>query len=563
VAAFEFSAEPLRPDKLRHEVEDSSCGGYATFEGWVRDHNDGRQVRRLEYEAYVELAVREGERIVAEAVRRFGVKHARCVHRVGDLALGDLAVWVGVSAAHRAEAFAACRYVIDEVKHRVPIWKKEHYVTGDSGWVNCERCAAGAATEGTADARGHEHAHTHEHGHSHAHAHEPEHAHEHGPVHEHGHEHARATGRDDGNPQAPPRDVTAHPAGLPRPDYSRQTVLREVGLAGQAKLRRARVLVIGAGGLGVPVLQYLAGAGVGVLGVVDGDLLDASNLHRQTLYALADVGQPKALLAARRLRALNPEVDVRPHVERATAERLPALAADYDVLVDCSDNFATKFLVNDVAQRLGKAAVLASVYQYEGQLQVVKPGSACLRCLWPDATRDGLVGNCAEAGVLGPVPGVFGSLQALEVLKLVLGLPGALDDSILLFDLNTLQSQRLRARRAPACASGPCVRASADSSADAHPPPELEFATLRDALAAGYVIVDIREAPEVAAAPVSVATRHVPMSALLDAPAQLAGGTRYLLLCARGQRSAGAAAALRRAGVASVWSLRGGLAAFD
>jgi adenylyltransferase/sulfurtransferase len=534
VAAFEFASSPLRPDELRRALEDPACGGYATFEGWVRDHNDGRAVRRLEYEAYVELAVKEGERIVAEALRRFGVRHVRCVHRVGDLPLGELAVWVGVSAGHRAEAFAACRYVIDEVKHRVPIWKKEHYASGDSGWVNCERCAAGAG------------------GHA---------AHEHGQV--HAHDHARVHADD------------AASAPL-RPDYSRQTVLPEVGAAGQARLRRARVLVIGAGGLGVPVLQYLAGAGVGVLGIVDGDVLDPSNLHRQTLYSLADTGRQKALLARDRLRALNPEVDVRAHAERATAERLPSLAADYDVLVDCTDNFAAKFLVNDVAVRLGKPAVLASVYQYEGQLQVVRPGGACLRCLWPEATRDGLVGNCAEAGVLGPVPGVLGSLQALEVLKLLLDLPGRLDDAVLLLDLATLETRRLRARRAAGCAGGPCRRVAAGAAGaagaaqdlpEAHEstggpdPQELDFGTLAEAAAQGYTLVDVREPREIASAPAGAPCLAIPMGRLLDDPAQLPSGPRYLLLCTRGQRSAGAAAALRAGGRARVWSLRGGLAA--
>jgi adenylyltransferase/sulfurtransferase len=522
VATFEFSTSPLRPDELRNALEDPACGGYATFEGWVRDHNEGRRVRRLEYEAYAELAVKEGERIIAEAVRRFGVRHARCVHRVGDLALGDLAVWVGVSAGHRAEAFAACRYVIDEVKHRVPIWKKEHYVDGDSGWVNCERCAAGAGEHDDGAHAGHAHAHAHGHG--------------------------------------------TPASALPRPDYSRQTVLPQVGAAGQARLRRARVLVIGAGGLGVPVLQYLAGAGIGVLGVVDGDTLDASNLHRQTLYTMADVGRDKALLARDRLRALNPEVDVRAYAERATAERLPVLAADYDVLVDCTDNFATKFLVSDVAVRSGKPAVLASVYQYEGQLQVVRPGGACLRCLWPEATRDGLVGNCAEAGVLGPVPGVFGSLQALEVLKLILELPGRLDDAVLLFDLGTLETRRIRARRAPACAGGACTRVAeaANTVADTPAEPlELAVGTLADAVARGYTLVDLREANEIAAAPASAPCRAIPLGRLLDDPTLLPPGPRYLLLCARGQRSAGATTALRRAGHASVWSLRGGLAALQ
>jgi len=165
---FFFSADPLDLTHLRGTVEDATCGGYVSFEGWVRDHNDGRSVARLEYEAFELLAVKEGQRIISEAIERFGVTRARCVHRVGLLELGHVAVWVGVSAPHRGEAFAACRYIIDEVKHRVPIWKKEYYVDGDSGWVNCERCAA-AALDSTAQTS-HHHDHSHDHNHNHGHA---------------------------------------------------------------------------------------------------------------------------------------------------------------------------------------------------------------------------------------------------------------------------------------------------------------------------------------------------------------------------------------------------------
>jgi molybdopterin synthase catalytic subunit len=153
-APFTFSRTPLDVGALRAPLADPACGGYATFEGWVRDHNEGQRVRHLEYEAYEELAVREAGRIVAEATSRFGVTHAACAHRLGDLEIGEVAVWVGVSATHRDEAFRACRYIIDEIKQRLPIWKKEHYVGGDSGWVNCERCAAPSA---------HHERHEHEH----------------------------------------------------------------------------------------------------------------------------------------------------------------------------------------------------------------------------------------------------------------------------------------------------------------------------------------------------------------------------------------------------------------
>jgi molybdopterin synthase catalytic subunit len=139
---FRFTQAAIDTEAARRELQDLGAGGYVSFEGWVRDLNEGQEVTRLEYEGFQELAVKEGDRILAEALRRFPVKHALCIHRLGSLGLGEMAVWVGVSSAHRGEAFDACRFIIDEVKHRVPIWKKEHYRSGDSGWVNCERCAA-------------------------------------------------------------------------------------------------------------------------------------------------------------------------------------------------------------------------------------------------------------------------------------------------------------------------------------------------------------------------------------------------------------------------------------
>jgi adenylyltransferase/sulfurtransferase len=244
-----------------------------------------------------------------------------------------------------------------------------------------------------------------------------------------------------------------------QPDYSRQLLLKEIGAGGQAKLAESRVLVVGAGGLGSPVLQYLAGAGVGHLGVVDADTLDASNLHRQPLYALADVGQPKVQLARAAVMAINPSVAVETHGTRFTADNALELVRAYDVVIDCSDNFRTKFLVNDAAVLARRPAVFASVYQYEGQLQVFKPepGHACLRCLWPDATADGVVGNCAEAGVLGPVPGTIGSLQALLTLKILLAMPGQLDGELLLLDFMNFSSVKLKAPRRSTCVAPACA----------------------------------------------------------------------------------------------------------
>jgi molybdopterin/thiamine biosynthesis adenylyltransferase/molybdopterin synthase catalytic subunit/rhodanese-related sulfurtransferase len=543
---FRFSHEPIDTTPLREALENPESGGYTSFEGWVRNHNEGHQVSRLEYEAFEPLAVKEGERIVAEAIARFGIERAACVHRIGNLGIGDMAVWVGASARHRDEAFRACRYIIDEVKHRVPIWKKEHYENGDSGWVNCERCAAPSE-------------HTHEH-----HSHGDHHSH-------HGHpsEHVE---RADAPPQASHAHVHASPAKRaerPVPDYSRQVALKEVGLSGQAKLRNSRVLVIGCGGLGVPVIQYLAGAGVGRLGMVDGDKLEASNLHRQTMYALADVGEHKAILASDRVRALNPEVDARAYTLRLTAENAEDLVKEYDLVIDCTDNFSTKFLLNDVCVRLRKPAIFSSVYQYEGQLQVVRPDreGACLRCVWPEATRDGLVGNCAEAGVLGPVPGVFGSLQALEALKTLLDLPGQLGNELLVLDLLTLSVSRVRIKRAATCpdhASSRVIRPLAAATAQAaSEPAELTFDSLDEAEAKGFSVIDIREARELEEMPTPTGNgRHIPMGELLHGSNALTAegdSRKYLLLCASGRRSLAATEELRSRGRANVYSLRGGV----
>ena len=503
--SFRFSSTPLEASVLRAELSDPSCGGFSAFEGWVRDHNEGRRVHRLEYEAFEPLAIMEGERIIAEAAARFGVEHASCVHRIGALEIGETAVWVGVTARHRDEAFRACRYIIDEVKHRVPIWKKEHYENGDSGWVNCERCAEHAA------------------GHMHAHG------------------------------------SRGHGAAL-TPDYSRQTALKEVGAAGQQKLRHASVLVVGCGGLGVPVMTYLAAAGVGSIGLVDADRLEASNLHRQTLYSLADVGKPKVELAAARLRALNPDVEIQTHATRLDAATAPGIVAAYSLVIDCTDNFSTKFMLNDTCVRLRKPVIFSSVYQYEGQLQVVRPerGGPCLRCVWPEATRDGLVGNCAEAGVLGPVPGTFGSLQALEALKLLLDLPGQLSEELLVMDLLTLSVTRVRTRRAADCPGH--ARAAHGDQVDM----ELSFESLEEALADGFDVVDVREPHELArlATPCSSA-RHLPIAQLLHGRPDMPADNRYLLVCASGQRSLAAAQELRSRGYGQVFSLRGGIAALS
>jgi sulfur-carrier protein adenylyltransferase/sulfurtransferase len=332
-------------------------------------------------------------------------------------------------------------------------------------------------------------------------------------------------------------------------------LLKEVGAAGQAALAEARVLVVGLGGLGSPVLQYLAGAGVGTLGLIDADVLDASNLHRQPLYAAADVGKPKVELARAALQALRPTLRIETHPARFDADNALSLTRDYDLIVDCSDNFRTKYLINDAAVLTQRAAVFASVYQYEGQLQVYRPAAdhACLRCLWPDAIADGVVGNCAEAGVLGPVPGALGSMQALLVLKLLLKMSGVLSGELLLLDFTNFSSTKLRAPRRKECLAPGCAHVQELQRDDPHI--ELKFGSLTEAVALGFDVVDIRSAEEFSAQPSTV--RHIPMSELLANPGLLPQGREILLMCASGKRSLSTARLLRRQGK-PVRSLAGG-----
>ncbi len=506
---FTISSSPLDPMALRTSVQDVEAGGFVAFEGWVRNHNEGKTVERLEYEAYEAVAISEGNAILAEATERFGLRAAQCVHRVGSLELQDMAVWVGVSSPHRGEAFDACRFIIDSVKHRLPIWKKEHYTDGDSGWVNCERCAhAGVALEAAT------------------------------------------------TPQVAPALSEAS-------YYARQVHLKEVGTAGQEKLRQARVFVVGAGGLGAPALLYLAAAGIGHLAIAEGDSLEASNLHRQILFDADGVGQSKGTQAEARLRALNPFIEITTLTERITPANVVDMIADYDIIVDCTDNFETKFLLNDVAVLHKKLLVQSSIYQYEGQLFVYDPhaNGPCVRCLWPDMPKAGCVGSCAEVGVLGAITGVFGSLQAMEVLKHLLDLPDKLQGDTFFMDLLSLRSYKAKAERNPECPV--CGNAPTITAIQADAPIEVDVTSLNGTLGE-YALIDIRDTEDVAANPLPLPTAlHLPAMEIemdglgIDVPEP------WLLVCARGVRSRYLAMALRKAGHEKVYSLRGGAPALE
>ena len=234
--------------------------------------------------------------------------------------------------------------------------------------------------------------------------------------------------------------------------YARHIILPEVGGEGQRKLLDAKVLLLGAGGLGSPVALYLAAAGVGTIGLVDFDVVDKSNLQRQILHTTSDIGKLKIDSASETLTDMNPDVNVVKHNIRLTSENALEIMKDYDIVVDGTDNFATRYLVNDVCVMLGKVNVHGSIFRFEGQVTVFKnPEGPCYRCLYPEPPPPGMVPSCQEAGVLGVLPGVVGTLQATEVVKIILGKGEPLIGKLLLYDALKTEFRRLNLRRDPKC----------------------------------------------------------------------------------------------------------------
>src|ERR1700736_3657968 len=234
--------------------------------------------------------------------------------------------------------------------------------------------------------------------------------------------------------------------------YSRHLIMPEVGMDGQLKLKAAKVLCIGTGGLGAPLGQYLAAAGVGRICLVDFDAVDLTNLQRQILFSTSDVGRPKIEAAAKRLRGLNPEIQIDAFETRLTSENALDLFTDYDIIVDGTDNFPTRYLVNDACVLLGKPNVYGSIFRFEGQIAIFgAPAGPCYRCLYPEPPPPGLVPSCAEGGVLGVLPGIVGAIQAAEALKLIIGRGEPLIGRLLLFDALAMRFRELKLRKNPEC----------------------------------------------------------------------------------------------------------------
>ncbi len=351
-----------------------------------------------------------------------------------------------------------------------------------------------------------------------------------------------------------------------RERYQRHLALPEIGAAGQERLKAARVLVVGAGGLGSPAALYLAAAGCGVLGLLDCDAVELSNLQRQVLFGTADLGQPKAVAGAARLAALNPEIRVAAHAVELTAANALALIGQYDLVLDGSDRLATRYLVNDACVLLQRPLVSAAIHRFEGQLLTYIPGAgACYRCAFPHGEQAS-VANCATAGVLGVLPGVLGTLQATEALKLIAGVGAPLAGRLLTYDALEMRFGEFRIARRRDCAvcgDAPPITdlkdtelMSNDGEVRRITPAELQ--QLLQAPGAAPLLIDVREDYEWEAGHLRQAI-HVPLSRLPQHLQQLTPESNPVFICRSGMRSLSACALALQAQVRSPANLEGGM----
>ncbi len=359
--------------------------------------------------------------------------------------------------------------------------------------------------------------------------------------------------------------------------YSRHLIMPEVGMDGQLKLKAASVLCIGAGGLGSPVAMYLAAAGVGRLGIVDFDVVDYSNLQRQVIHGTPDVGRPKLESARDTLQAINPEVHVETHEVALSSGNALDVLGGYDVIVDGTDNFPTRYLVNDACVLLGKPNAYGSIFRFEGQASVfaAKDGP-CYRCLYPEPPPPGLVPSCAEGGVLGILPGVVGTIQATEAVKLIMGVGEPLVGRFLVYDALRMRFRELKLRRdpdCPVCGDNPSVTAlidyeqfcgvtpaapAPDSSAGADDDATVEQLKARIDSRDGVFILDVREPQEYQICAIPGSTL-IPLGDLPSRLHELEGRGEMIVHCKSGARSAKAVKLLRDAGFAQAKNLRGGI----
>ena len=355
--------------------------------------------------------------------------------------------------------------------------------------------------------------------------------------------------------------------------YSRHLILPGVGLEGQQRLKASRVLVVGAGGLGSPSSMYLAAAGIGTIGLVDFDRVDLSNLQRQVIHDSSGIGKPKLDSAVQRLQGINPHVDIQPFATRLTSENALAILGDFDIILDGSDNFPTRYLINDACVLLGKPYVYGSILRFDGQVSLFSAREGpCYRCLFAEPPPPGLVPGCADGGVLGVLPGIIGSIQALEAIKWILGTGETLIGRLLMLDALTMRTREIRLKKdpsCPACGAAPAITKLIDydafcgMAADSSENLEVTPAALGEELRGPRppLLLDVREPYEWQIVHIEGA-RHLPLGELSMRLGEMNVDQPIVAYCHHGMRSLRAAEILRAGGFTNVRSLAGGIDAW-
>ncbi len=356
--------------------------------------------------------------------------------------------------------------------------------------------------------------------------------------------------------------------------YSRHLIMPEVGVEGQEKLKAAKVLLIGTGGLGAPVAMYLAAAGVGTIGLVDFDVVDVSNLQRQVIHGTKDIGKKKIDSAEETMRDINPLVKIIKHEVALSSENALEIMRDYDIIADGTDNFPTRFLINDACVILNKPNVYASIFRFEGQATIfAAEGGPCYRCLYPEPPPPGLVPSCAEGGVLGILPGVVGLIQATEVVKLILGAGEPLIGRLMLYDALAMRFRELKLRKNPecVCATGGMKLIDYDHFCgivkQPEPPPLVNEIGPKEVKAMiderkDFILIDVREPHEFQIGRIPT-SNLIPLGDLPKRLAELDPNAQYVLHCKMGGRSAKGCDVLRAAGFKRVLNMTGGITAWS
>jgi sulfur-carrier protein adenylyltransferase/sulfurtransferase len=491
---FFIQNEPLDLKDLNQNMGDHQAGAWMTFEGRVRNQNENKEVLYLEYEAYEELAQKEAKLIFSEALKKFQIIDVKGAHRLGRLPIGNLALWICVASRHRKEGFRAIEYIVDEIKARLPIWKKEFFADGTSHWVDCRGCRS----------------------------------------------HKKVQVKE-----------TEY--------YQRQVLLPQLGSKGQDILKNTHVLVVGAGGLGCPALTYLAGAGVGYITVCDGDSIQISNIHRQFIFSHLDVGKNKAEVACKYLKRLNPLVEVESYQKYLDEENSKELIMGNNLVLDCMDNLQSKFLLHEACREVEIPLIQASLYRFEGQMQVFKhqENEPCLRCLWHEIPSQ--VETCEQAGILGAVAGVFGSMQAAEALKMILS-EESISNEMLHMNLETWEISKFKKKKNKDCPL--CSLEKVKKGPLSKKEWEVDLFLEVDDFLKDYELIDIRS--------VGDQSFNNPWERILRplAPSELEDqcsvvNKKYLLVCQRGVTSAAVTQNLRNKGNNQFYSLKGGVPSLE